>query len=127
MNIRGSVGMICINFKKLTSVITVSAACVVPSIASASNSAAGQVTLMYGTNYGSFLFTSTGTRTAVPSCAQGLPTRWAIDVTTTSGQTMAALLMSAYSMGKTVSVYGTGACPTVEPDAEGVLYLMVND
>jgi LuxR family quorum-sensing system transcriptional regulator CciR len=44
---------------------------------------------------------------------------FAIDVSTAIGQAAAAIIMSAYSLNKTVSVVGTGAC-SPHPDTEAV-------
>ena len=92
--------------------------------AHASSAAPGLASVILGTSYGVVIFNQSGARTTPPSC-QGatIPTRWAIDVTTPSGQAMAAVLLSDYAQNKQIIVVGSGACSTAQPDTETVVYL----
>ena len=71
---------------------------------------------------GVLFFNTTGSHTGGPSCATG--TRWAIDTTTSAGQTMASVVLTAYALGKQIAVTGTGTC-SAWSDTETVYYLTV--
>jgi hypothetical protein len=58
-----------------------------------------------------------------PACATNTG-RWVINVSTPAGQAMASLILTAYSLGKQITVQGTGAC-TDWPDTESVNYLVM--
>lgn len=73
---------------------------------------------------GGLFFRQTGSRSTRPSCAT--IDRWVINVSTPEGQTMAATLLTAYSLHKRISVTGTGGCATWG-DTETVLYFAVED
>lgn len=72
---------------------------------------------------GQFLFTVTGTSGGRPACATQA-NRWAIDVTTAAGQALMASVLSAFALGKTITVTGQNTC-AVWPDTETVNYVEV--
>lgn len=97
------------------------------SSAAASSVTAGTINSMTVQVYspgGQYFFSTTGTRTATPSCAT--QPRWVIDTSTSAGQSQVAALLSAYTMNKKVSVTGTGTC-SVWADTETVLVLYIID
>ena len=57
-----------------------------------------------------------------PSCA--VHPRWGIDTTAAAGQSMAATVLSAYALGKSVVVEGTAECG-VWGDTETANYVEV--
>jgi hypothetical protein len=73
----------------------------------------------------SFTFLADGARSSVPTCAAGAANFWTVDLSTPQGQAIAASIMTAFSTGKNVNIYGTGACPSFQPDREGVFYIVV--
>lgn len=75
---------------------------------------------------GQFIVTTSGTRTAIPTCAANQPARFALDSTTAAGKTQAAVLMTAYSTSRQVTLVGTGACDVVA-DTETVNYFYTDD
>jgi hypothetical protein len=87
------------------------------STANASSSGGGSISKLTPTSGGAFIFYQTGTRTTRPACST--QDRWAIDVSTNSGQALVAALLTAYSMGKQIAITGTGTC-TVWEDTETV-------
>ena len=75
---------------------------------------------------GQFIVTTSGARTSIPTCAANQPARFALDSTTAAGKTQAAVLITAYSTGKQVTIVGTGACDVVA-DTETVGYFYTDD
>jgi hypothetical protein len=63
-------------------------------------------------------FSTSGVRSGAPACATA-SSRFVFDNNTVRGQELLALLLTAYSTGRTVSVGGTGDCSTYS-DTEGV-------
>lgn len=57
-----------------------------------------------------FSFYGVGTRSGTPSCSSGSPTQWTVDTSTSADLAISATLITAFSMGKTVDIYGTGTC-----------------
>jgi hypothetical protein len=53
-----------------------------------------------------------------PSCASTAHDAWAIDIKTPGGKGMLAILMLAYSTGKTVVITGTGTCDNIWGERE---------
>lgn len=76
--------------------------------ASASGSYVGTVYAVVVTNTGIFQFQLGGAATGSPSCA--LTNYIDVDGTTTAGKAQAGALTMAMFAGKTVYIYGTGAC-----------------
>lgn len=89
----------------------------------ASNAGAGTINTVIVNSQGKAFFTQTGSRSGQPSCATTEPNRWAFDVTTAKGQAMLALVLTAYSAGKQVTVNGIGSCPDWG-DTETVDYIV---
>lgn len=75
---------------------------------------------------GQVLVSTTGTRTGLPSCGAGQPARFAFDSSTAAGKSKLAVLLTAYSLGKTVQVTGTNLCDVVA-DTETINYFVVVD
>src|SRR6185312_6800359 len=92
----------------------------------ASEAQTGTISNIFSTSNGALMFDTSGTRTAVPSCGSGNPTRYAIDASTTAGQAQASVLLTAYTLHKQIYVYGTGAC-TIWGDTETVNWISVAD
>lgn len=90
----------------------------------AGSASGGKVTQLVSANT-SFGFVTNGTRSAVPTCASGAPNQWVIDMSTPAGQGMAATVLTAFSLGKTVDIQGSGACSTIQPNVEAVQYVVV--
>jgi hypothetical protein len=87
----------------------------------------GPITMVYGSQSVAVSFTVTvGARSPVPACAAAQPNRFAIDVTTSQGQAMAALLLTSWSMKKRIWVNGTGTC-SIEAGVETVAYFNAED
>ncbi len=93
----------------------------------ASSAGVGTISNILATASGVVMFNHAGARSAAPSCqSSGVPTRWAINGATPAGQAMIATLLSAYSLGKSVQVVGTGACGDWV-DTESVSLLQILD
>jgi hypothetical protein len=91
--------------------------------AQAGNAAAGNLNNPYFMNNGVLLIPTDGTRSGVPACATE-SLRFAIDASTPAGKVQAAGILTAFSMGKKVVIWGTGGC-TVWGDTETVNFLQV--
>lgn len=78
----------------------------------------GKVTFMIinSTNY---LFVTAGVKTGSPAC--GNNNEWAVNLGTAQGKSLYALLLSAQSQDKTVSIVGNGTC-SIWADREDILY-----
>lgn len=90
----------------------------------AGTAAGGKVTSLIPANT-SYSFVTNGTRVSVPSCATGAPNNWVIDMSTPSGQGIAASIITAFSLGKSMDIQGTGTCPAVQPNVEAVQFVAV--
>ena len=98
-----------------------------PGTAMASEATAGVISSILPTYNGAVLFNHTGTRGAPPTCqGPGLANRWALDTTTAGGQSMLAVLLSAWASNKRIIIIGTGAC-TIWGDTETVSFYVVED
>lgn len=75
---------------------------------------------------GVVLVSSDGQRLGTPTCAQGSPTRFAIDASTAAGKVQLAGLLSAHATGKPVRIIGTGAC-SIYSDSETISYFYIGD
>jgi hypothetical protein len=73
---------------------------------------------------GMLVFTTTGSRSARPSCAT--LDRWTISTNTNAGQFMASAILTAWSLHKRVAITGLGNC-SVWGDTETVYYFVVED
>lgn len=94
-----------------------------PSVAAnASNSNPGVVGGVTVQENARAFFSQAGARTARPACAT--IDRWAFSLANPSGQGMLAAILTAYSLGRPVSVVGTGTCD-VWPDTETVVYIFM--
>lgn len=94
-----------------------------PSATFASTSQSGAISNIVSVRQGRLFFNHSGARGAPPACAIA-PGRWVIDLSAPGGQIIAAQVLSAYSLGKSVIVQGTGACEDW-PDTESVNYLQI--
>lgn len=92
--------------------------------AMASNSSVGSISIVLPHSAGLF-FNQSGSRTSTPTCHTA-GTRWVINTGTPQGQAMAAALLTAYSLGKRISVQGTGNC-SLWGDTESVDYFVIED
>jgi hypothetical protein len=92
--------------------------------AQASQQGPGKVSLVHVMNNGVVIFILSGNRTAQPSCST--QQRWAFNSTTAAGQAKLSLLLTAYSSGKILVVYGTATCPDWG-DSETVEYFRTAD
>jgi hypothetical protein len=91
--------------------------------AAASTASAGYVTNLVFQANGFVSFTQSGTRSTVPACATD--TRWSVDASTALGQTRLSGLLTAYGLGKQISITGTGACGPQYPAMEEINYFTV--
>jgi hypothetical protein len=87
----------------------------------ADGSATGQLTNVTVQSTGVVLFSTTGAHTGAPACAT--TGRFAFNAATAAGQATLAVLLTAYGLGKQVTVFGTGACD-VWSDSETVFYIV---
>lgn len=71
-----------------------------------------------------FIF-GTGTINGAPSCVGANTNKWAIDISTAGGRATMAIVLNAYSLGKTVFVQGTNTC-SVWADRESVAFSQLN-
>ncbi|RZK28731.1 MAG: hypothetical protein EOO61_21655 [Hymenobacter sp.] len=85
-----------------------------PARASTSNS--GTLSGVVVVRSGRLFFSQSGARNARPSCSID---RWVLDVTTSSGQAQAAVILTAFTQNRLVHISGTGTC-TDWPDTESV-------
>ena len=94
--------------------------------AAASSAGTGNISYISGMSNGALLFQTDGARTATPSCqAPQVPTRFAIDASTVSGQAEASALLTAYALGKKIEVMGTGAC-SIWSDTETAQWVTID-
>ena len=91
-----------------------------PAVAGGSYS--GPVSHILSHRQGRLFFEVGGTRYLPPSCA--IHPRWVIDTTMAAGQSVAATVLSAYALGKSVVVEGTAECG-VWGDTETANYVEV--
>lgn len=79
---------------------------------------------------GALLFTHSGTRIHLATdqqCVTSQPTGWAIDGSTDLGKTQISGMLTAYSLGKEITIHGIGDClDTVHPTRETVDYFYMN-
>ena len=94
--------------------------------ASAGTADVGNPNNPYFMSNGVVLFWTNGARSNVPACGQGIAQRFAINGATAAGKVQAAALLTAYSLGKKISVIGTGDCQ-VWSDTETVNYFQMID
>jgi hypothetical protein len=90
----------------------------------ASTAGAGNITGILAHQQGLLFFNQHGARTAAPACVT--MDRWVVDTSTISGQSLAATLISAWSLGRKVIVQGAGGC-TKWGDTETVDYVQIAD
>jgi len=86
--------------------------------------AAGPINTPYFLPGGIVIVYVPGNRSGVPSCAAGQPYRFALDASTDAGRVQLSGLLSAFAMGREVSIVGTGNC-SIYGDSESVSYFMV--
>ena len=96
----------------------------IASTAHASNSSSGSVSGILPLN-NLMLFNHNGSRPNVPACAT-VSGRWAFDASTPAGQSKVAALLTAYSLGKKITVFGAGQCD-LWGDTETVSYFVIDD
>jgi hypothetical protein len=90
-------------------------------IANAGDSSNSMITRIHPDSRGVFFFHTDSEHTDIPACHnQG--GRWAINPDTSSGKLMVATVLTAYSLGKKISVSGWGVCD-IWADTESVRYL----
>jgi hypothetical protein len=98
--------------KAFLGLVALAFATLAPSAASAKDAGNGYVTgfLIFPT--GGFYFFTNGTITGTtPGCdTGGLPQRWGFDGSTAAGQTMASVILTAYSTHQLIRVVTSGTC-----------------
>jgi hypothetical protein len=108
---------------KILAAFAALAACLaVCSPAHAGTSAPGPISNILSNSSGRLFFEIGGARAGQPACA--IHGRWVMDTTSPAGQSMAATLLSAFGLGKSVFVAGTGECG-LWGDTESVDYLQI--
>ena len=75
---------------------------------------------------GVVLVYTNGSRSEVPACATNQPARFAINGSTAGGKVLAAAIFANYSLGKQVTIIGSGTCD-VYGDTESISYIYTND
>ena len=113
---QGSTGVI----RLLVAVFFAFSSLLVPIVAHSGDATAGTISYLHFMPTGVVLFSTSGIRSNPPSCAS-ITNRFAINGTTPAGKLQVAGLLSAYSQGKQVVVFGTGGCPDWG-DTESVNY-----
>lgn len=84
----------------------------------------GPVTNPFTMNSGQgYFFFNAGAVGGKPACSAASPT-WAVDLSTPAGRSIQALVLTAYALGKSVSVTGTASC-SVWSDRETVAYVWI--
>lgn len=97
-------------------------ALLMPSFAWASSAGYGNVSGIVSQDGGKTFFVQSGNRSARPACATA--DRWVFNLTNAGGPGMMATILTAYSLGKPVTVLGTGTCD-VWPDTETTYYVIL--
>lgn len=100
----------------VTRIITLAFLVCISSTASASTSSAGTVSNAIVNRASRFFFNQNGSRSARPACSVD---RWVIDVSTSAGQAMMSLILTAQAQNRPIVINGTGACAEWS-DTEGV-------
>lgn len=100
------------------------ALCLAGTAANASYEPGGHITGYVPQFSGQMFFTTNGPRDNVPGCSTQ-PGRWVIDDTTPAGQSLVAGMLTAYGLGKSLTLVGTGDC-AVWKDTETVAYFFVS-
>ena len=80
----------------------------------------GTVSEVHIFSNGQVIFYTSGTRSNAPGCATQL-SRFAFDSSTVGGKSQLSGLLVAYSTGKPIVIYGTGACD-IYGDTETLSY-----
>lgn len=95
--------------------------------AQASNATPGNILDIWAMPNGSVMFNHSGGRTGLADCqSRSVPKRWALDGSTPAGQARIAALLTAYSLGKPIFIWGSGIC-TDWNDTETVTWFAVAD
>jgi len=95
--------------------------------AHASDAAFGYISGPFGMSNGAVLFFTSGARTTPPACSgPNLERRYALNASTIAGQSQLSVLMTAYAMGKRITIHGTGTC-SIWGDTETVDYFAVEE
>jgi len=92
--------------------------------AQASDQGPGQIFYVHAMQGGVVLFSLSGPRNTQPSC--GPLNRWSFDASSSDGQAVLSILLTAYATGKPVIVKGSNICPDGY-ETERVDYLYTND
>jgi hypothetical protein len=87
-------------------------------------SASGKVLQLAPTS-AMFTFVLSTFSTGAPACAT-VTNHFAIDVSTTQGQSLAAALMVAFSSGYTVDIVGTNSCNAGQANEEQISFIVVH-
>lgn len=91
----------------------------------ASNPEPGTLANVTNNNNNATYFVQSGTRITPTSCTAGDP-RWILDTSTIAGQAQMAQLLTAYALGKTVTVAGIGICKSGTTN-EAVAYVAIQN
>ena len=102
--------------------VTAAALLCLCSEAEAGSATAGQISGILSHRQGRLFFRHNGVRSGTPACST--INRWVIDTTTAAGQSMAATILSAYALGKSVQIEGTNECG-LWGDTESVNYVEI--
>ncbi len=86
------------------------AAMAMVSSASASNATAGSISNIAINGAGIVSFHHSGGREAPPACQTQASTVWVFSAATPQGQAKLSFLLTAYSLGKQVTILGTSDC-----------------
>ena len=92
----------------------------------AGSATSGTLSTVHTFASGQVLVYTNGSRSDVPTCATIQPARFAINGNTAGGKVLAAAVLTAYSLGKRVTIIGNGTCD-VYGDTESISYIYTND
>lgn len=95
--------------------------------ASAGSAGRGTLSLVHFIRNGVVIAYTDGARADVPSCAVSQPRRFAVDATSSEGKVLLSGLLSAYALGKQVTVVGAGTCLPQQEDTEAISYFYTED
>ncbi len=113
--------------QKILAALAVASTCALAApAAQASVAQSGTVYQITITGTGVVYFWQRGSRSAQPACSASFPGRWSFSTSTSAGQAMLALLLSANASGKPVVVAGKSVCD-VAGDTETVDYVYIAD
>jgi hypothetical protein len=99
--------------KKFIQQLTLSLALLAPFAAAAAGVSSGLVVYPIARSDGVYFVRVSGTTAGRASCGASNPDFYTVDGNTEGGRILIAQLRFARALGQTVTIYGTGTCPTL--------------